>query len=389
MIVRAEHEALVAAVHLDRPRQQARLGPILAACDAGALLDEAYRHAVLPLLARAVAAVPDAPPDLRRAIADRHQLVVRKNLQLAGELAKLQAAFDAADVPVLPFKGPALAVLAHGDLALRAFSDLDLVVPRAHAAEAADVLTGFGYAVDPELSHVLDALRRGVRGPMPSELAFTHDERHVLVELHMSLDRPYRWPRLDVAGLLARSRRVRVGGREVPTLAAGDLLAYLCIHGAKHGWERLGWVADVAWLLANDPPDPGFVAWARARGLLRIVHTGVRLAHERLGATLPAGFDLQALGAEDPQGVQLANLAWERVFREHHPARYLQDALFNLRLRDPADRARILARLPLALTDQDFAATKLPPALFPAYHAIRPFRLVRTWVGSLFRTPPG
>lgn len=382
MITRAEHEALVAAAHVDRERQQARLGPLLAACDTDALLDEAHRHAVLPLLARAVAA--DAPADLRAALADRQQVVARKNLQLAGELARLQGAFDAEAVPVVPIKGPTLAVLAHGDLGARAFSDLDLLVPRVHAAAAAGVLTSNGYSVDPKLVHVLDAVRRGARGPMAAELAFTHPERHILVELHLTLDRPYPWPRFDLPELLARVQRVRVGGREVPTLATDDLLAYLCVHGAKHGWERLGWVADVAWLLARAPLDgDALLARARPRGLLRILHTGIRLAHERLGAPLPDGVDLGRLGRDDPTAVRLANVAWERVFREHHRARYVQDALYNLRLRRPADRARILARLPLALTDEDFAAVKLPPTLFPVYHAIRPFRLVRNWVGGL------
>lgn len=40
--------------------------------------------------------------------------------------------------------------------------------------------------------------------------------------------------------------------RARPILGDGELFAYLCLHGARHGWARLKWLADVAaWLAAR------------------------------------------------------------------------------------------------------------------------------------------
>ena len=35
-------------------------------------------------------------------------------------------------------------------------------------------------------------------------------------------------------------------GRDVPALSLEDELVLICVHGAKHFWERLMWTADIA-----------------------------------------------------------------------------------------------------------------------------------------------
>jgi putative nucleotidyltransferase-like protein len=47
----------------------------------------------------------------------------------------------------------------------------------------------------------------------------------------------------------------RPGGQTVMTLSPEDLLVYLCAHGAKHVWEKLIWIVDVAGLI-NRHSDP-------------------------------------------------------------------------------------------------------------------------------------
>ncbi len=42
-------------------------------------------------------------------------------------------------------------------------------------------------------------------------------------------------------------------GRTIRQLAPDDLLVALCVHGAKHQWERLSWVRDVAGVLTKWP----------------------------------------------------------------------------------------------------------------------------------------
>jgi hypothetical protein len=43
-----------------------------------------------------------------------------------------------------------------------------------------------------------------------------------------------------------------VAGATVRTFGLEDTLLYLSAHAAKHGWERLRWIADIAWLLRTE-----------------------------------------------------------------------------------------------------------------------------------------
>src|SRR6202040_1346989 len=83
---------------------------------------------------------------------------------------------------------------------------------------------------------------------------------------------------------------VAIDGREVPALSLEDELILICVHGAKHFWERLMWIADVAALISGkQSPDWGrVITVAREVGAERILRLGLRLASEVLGAELPA-----------------------------------------------------------------------------------------------------
>ncbi|MGE0133262.1 MAG: nucleotidyltransferase family protein [Blastocatellales bacterium] len=66
-----------------------------------------------------------------------------------------------------------------------------------------------------------------------------------------------------------------------------DLLIYLCAHGAKHAWERLIWLADVAGLIHKHSN----LDWDGVRDLAveqrcgRVLLLGLRLARDVVGVT--------------------------------------------------------------------------------------------------------
>ena len=66
---------------------------------------------------------------------------------------------------------------------------------------------------------------------------------------------------------MATSRVVPLtGAAGLRTMGEEDLLAYLCMHGALHWWNRLKWLADVNALLAQTPDIERLVHAAEARG---------------------------------------------------------------------------------------------------------------------------
>src|SRR5262249_7263798 len=157
--------------------------------------------------------------------------------------------FAANGVPAIPYKGPTLAVAAYGRVGLREFSDLDILVKKADVLRAKELLVADGFTAGPPLT---DAQERAL---VESQHAYclTRPDRSVLVELHWEVSprhvslpfQPERlWQRLDP---------VMLAGRPVMALAPEVLLPTLCEHGAKHLWERLAWICDIAELVRAVP----------------------------------------------------------------------------------------------------------------------------------------
>ena len=79
------------------------------------------------------------PPRVARAMRLSCQVTALRNNHLAGCAVEIVDSFAAAGVPAIAIKGPALAIAAYGDVAMRVFGDLDFMVrledlPRAAAA---------------------------------------------------------------------------------------------------------------------------------------------------------------------------------------------------------------------------------------------------------------
>ncbi len=171
-------------------------------------------------------------------------------MALSVESLRLQRLLAGSGVDALFLKGPSLAVLAYGDLAVRHSKDMDLLVPRAAVAQAFQALRQGGY----QAAFNLEELPRE-RQPLwfrnSKAMDWTHAETGAQLELHWRMTD---LPLLDDVFTTGQHRTVALtGNQELRTLAPDALLAYLCVHGAMHGWMRLKWLADVYALLPHEP----------------------------------------------------------------------------------------------------------------------------------------
>jgi hypothetical protein len=170
----------------------------------------------------------------------------RDNLHAARECARLKASFEAAAVPILFIKGVTLAMLAYGTLSLKAGWDIDLLVDEHQLDGSATILESAGYSCIHPPAPGRDGLRRW--HCTFKESVWRHRARNHVVELHTRLvDNVMLLPEV---GLQRRQMVVLPGGAELPTLAAEELFAYLCVHGGSSAWFRLKWLADLCALIA-------------------------------------------------------------------------------------------------------------------------------------------
>ncbi len=340
-----------------------------------ALLALARRHGLIPFLHRHLHRLP-LPAEAAAALGARQREGAHRTLRLAAELRRLLDALAAGGIDALPYKGPTLAVQAYGDLSMRAFDDLDVLVRPGDAPRALALLAAEGYAPKLDLSPAQHALFRRVDGDYP----LVHAATGTLVELHCRVSSLRFLMPLETDALMRRARPVTLGGARVPAPSPEDALLIACIHGCKHRWRRLEWVCSTAELVRGGSVDLDLVL-RRAEGLgaRRTVLLGLALAREMLGAPLPA-----AIAAEIDGDAGIAALAAEAERRMFAPGAAEEagedtaaNLLYNLRARDgAADRALSAWRWLTLPTPEDWAWRRLPDSLFPLYRVLRPVRLL-------------
>lgn len=242
-------------------------------------LDGMVNHA----LASAGVAVP---PEAAEALERRAAQTARRNLTMAEESARLQQTFDNADIANLVLKGAAVTALAYGNEPVKQAWDIDLVVPP-EQVESAIVLLGMaGYRLmSPAEKLTLEQLRIYVA--LGREFILAGREQ-IFVELKWTLDQnPSVLP-----GINARSPSQVVagpGGSPIRTLTKDDLFSYICVHGGRHCFSRLKWLADIGALLAQEPPEEieRLYRAAAQRGAGRSAGVALLLCRQFLSADIP------------------------------------------------------------------------------------------------------
>jgi len=334
------------------------------------------------------------PPGLLEHLGTRFYEISARNYHLARKLVELTALLEAARVPVLAYKGSAVAMVAYGDLALREHQDLDLLVREEHLIQAVGVMSRAGFEAQPQGNRpyfvpYLPQPENPKHVAWAEEIVFRAPDRNYFVDLHWRLGHDF-WTAFspDARKVWERSGRVSLPQGSVSTFCQEDLFLALCSHGTKHRWLCLKWLVDVARLLREAETWD----WSRVEEMIRIrpgagvsASLGILLAHELLDAPIPAEA-ARMLPAGKRVPAAAAAMRDEILLHGQTSGNYY-DTLLELEGRPLARmkyRATVVVRAPAGLfrevfvqvSDKDRALTHLPEKLQFLHHLIRPARLV-------------
>jgi Uncharacterised nucleotidyltransferase len=363
------------------PRPNAeRLGELLREpLDWPALLALAEEHGVMGLLAnRLLNCSSDfVPLETRKKLKEwgRAQLVF--TLSMTAELFRLLELFAAGGVDALVVKGPVLSMRAYGDFGMRQYIDLDLLVRHEKIHRASELMIAAGYQSAVPLGAIS-------AGKIPGEYLFLRPDAKLLMELHTGPTFRY-YPRpMPVEKLFQRKDCVVLNAHAVPALSMEDELVMVCIHAAKHFWERLMWIADVAAISFRQTG----LDWERATeaarevGAERMLHVGLRLAKDVFAAPIPPR--ITAVAYADKGAGKLVRHITRRLLETQASAPGIVGrGLFRMRMRGgfftgPA----YLLRLALSPTEQDWREARDGRHGWLLDALRRPFRLARKYRGE-------
>lgn len=339
----------------------------------------AERQGVQPLLYQALNAVRDAiPADRMGELEQSHQTNLHKTLLLARELIRVIHHLRSFDLDVMPYKGPALAEFLYGDVALRQTGDLDLLVRREQFSRVQQALSTIGYFPQERFSEpeLQSYLKSGY------ECVFDGPAGRNFLEVQWAFEPRFYSVDFDIDGVFERAMQVEVAGQEMKTPSPADLFLILAVHAAKHVWERLIWICDLARLMSLPSVDWDSIAsQAASLGVLRIVTCSMLLSNRLLGAPIPQRSGKWVVEKESDRRL-ISRLQQQIVSDANFNVESLSYFRLMMDLRERrSDRLRFVTRLALTPGPGEWKAVRLPTPLFPLYRVVRLARLLGRMVG--------
>jgi Uncharacterised nucleotidyltransferase len=332
-------------------------------------------HSVLGLTAARLANFDQKsiPAERRDSLRARRRSYALFTMNLTAEMFRLFDSFAAAGIEVLVIKGPVLSARCYGDPGLRQYGDLDLIVRDADILRATELMICLGY----EASVPLTAIRAR---KIPGEYVFRQSATKLLVEFHT--ERTFRYhPRpLPLEKLFQRQTRVNIDAHEIPALSPEDELVLICVHGAKHFWEQLSYIADVAAFVSEQKLDWGRVTSAAGEvAAERMLYVGLRLAADVLGAALPENV-VETVRSDRSAAILAGQVKRWLPAAGSAPPGIMERAIFRMRMRGGMfSGAAYLFRLSFSPTEEDWQEGAEHKRHWFLDALGRPFRLARKY----------
>jgi hypothetical protein len=346
----------------------------------GKLFALADRHGVRPLLLQSLKAEcwEVVPQSIQFELERFCKSNAQKNLLLAGELLRLLRRFNESELPVVAFKGPILAEAVYGDLSLREFCDLDLLIRGQDLTKAEDILLACGYT-----AQFPDRDYRTAFLSYHGQYAFRRGQSDLWVDLHWQFSPDGVVFPLRAAEVWPRLIEETIAGRTVPSLAHDDQALFLAAHGTKEGWRSLLWLCDFAEFLRRyqDLDWIGILERAARSHSSRQLLLAIELAASMLDAPVPAELLYKARNSSAVQW--LARRAREGMLLTAPKGSW--EFRFGLNTHDRwVDRLSPIKAFLTTRTVGDHRAMPLPQSLWKLYYLTRPFRLACHVVKLMF-----
>ena len=334
-------------------------------------------HKILPLVYNKLQSIDKdlVPPQV---FSQLHTFAVAntvRNLSFCKELIKIIYLFKSNSIDAIPFKGPTLSLYLYGDIALRSFGDLDILIAEEDVLLALSLLETLGYIATPTLTEMqFKVVQRS-----EYQISATNKDS-IVVELHWRLTDRSLSRALSIDNITTRES-VKLAGEKICCLPRELLFVYLCIHGSHHCWYQLEAVCCLVEL--SDPKKK--MDWllvlelANDHGCVKVVLTGLLLCRDFFGVELPNEVVAKKYKMVQSVEVTLGGLK-SRILRSANdidlePAS-TRSYLFHVQASDRIfDKVSYVLSLLFLPTFRDLEVLPLPSWCSFLYAMLRPLRL--------------
>ncbi|MDI4646935.1 nucleotidyltransferase domain-containing protein [Cohnella hashimotonis] len=365
-----ELTAMLAAMRSDAAQEKkARQAPPLPNIDWNQFVKLVRHHRVYPQIRGDRDGTGLIPSDVLQALGGDCRQNTWRMLRLSGELDRLCRSLGERGVRSLALKGPALARQLYGDISLRTSKDLDILIPVGDLEQAERLLLELGYRADEPIPRGLGDWKWKIH-----HVSFTNPQSGIQVEVHWRLNGENgKEPSFEA---LWRDRQACALSDAVYMPGDAHLFMYLVTHGARHGWFRLRWLADIDRMVGRELDWSAIIPLLRRYNALDQAGQALVLASGLLHTPVPREMSRVLAGGRGPALADRAlGFIRDTVVLTTDPSagevsRVYKRYLFELKTTRQKWGYAISRLYP---SFRDTKALPLPRSLYFLYFPLRPF----------------
>jgi hypothetical protein len=298
------------------------------------VINNGYKHGLMPLLYTNLNAIAkeSVPEDAFNQLRSLFYTNAQRSLMLTGELVKILRLLQENGISAVPYKGPVLTTLLYGNVALRQFCDLDILVQRQDVLEFKKLLIAQGYTAQVQLTEAEEIAY--LQDKSKHTYNFIHDSKRIMVEVHWRITPQYT-SSIETKHIWKNLKESSFGGTTISTLSLENWLPILCAHASRHCWEKLSWLSDIAEIIRRNPE----IDWERIiketsdLDCKRMLFVGIYLTYNLIGASINREILHQI--EVDSEVHTLASEICQKIFSEKDNYRkFMQTTLYHIRVRE-------------------------------------------------------
>ena len=215
--------------------------------------------------------------------------ISKKNILLSSELIYLSKILNKNNIKFISFKGPTLSKIAYGDITIRQYSDLDILIQKKDFIYIANVLISKGFKPLYPIDTFID---NKVMFEMNNDCPFYDSKRGISIEVHWDFFRKLAlntkkfkpWQNIQT---------ININNYNLYILQNETYLVYHTLHASKHIWERLEWIVDVDRFIRAIPTLDWdkMINMAKELGALKMFLLGIYLSKHYFDTPIPKYID--------------------------------------------------------------------------------------------------
>lgn len=312
------------------------------------------------------------------------ELRAAKNLSMLSRLFSCLQILTEHEIKAVPFKGPGFTLNVYGDLALRDYCDLDILIFKTDLPHAVELLQKNNYS--PVFSLGSNQLK--ILSKFDNEFGLVHKDG-ISIDLQWELTGGYFQKGLTLGQLEGQLQQSSWFGRNISQFSNEDMIVYLAVHGCQHLWRQLDNICCLSEQMKKIERSGERIDWdivlekTETLGCSRMVKIALNLCAKLFGHEFPPRVseflqsDQQALQLSDQFVSSLIEVdSWSFASAKSRRFSRLQLAMLD----NTTQKINYGLYLLFCPTRHDIELMRLPRYLCQFYYLLRPVRLLIEYI---------